>query len=322
LFLRLKGDGSLLMKLGLQIKTLLPALVAILVLIVLSLPAAASSTADQTPTLTEGLLISASALSAGDSELASVDYTGCGGEIAPVINADFEQKVVYLINLERTARGLPPLKRVVELDMAARYHAYDLGQDNYFSHDTMDRVDGVLKFVCSAWDRIIPYYTPPEWQGLGETIAGGQATPQDVLTSLMGSEPHRDILLSPDMWEIGVGYYQTKDGRTYWVQDFGKRSSTYPLVINADAAQTLDQHVSLYVYGTWQEVRLRNDDGLWSAWMSFSPELRWELLNSAGNHTVWTELRTGTESVITSDSIYLGVTVPLTEVVFLPLAQH
>jgi uncharacterized protein YkwD len=207
----------------LQKKRLLPLLVSFTLLIAFSLPAFASSTGDQTPALSEGMLISASSPSAGDPGLASVDYTGCGGEIAPVTNADFEQEVVYLINMERSSRGLPPLKRVPELDDAARYHAYDLGEDNYFSHDTMDRIDGELKTVCSAWDRIIPYYTPPEWQWLGETIAGGQSTPKDVLTSLMGSEPHRAILLSPEMWEIGVGYHQTRDGRTYWVQDLSSR---------------------------------------------------------------------------------------------------
>lgn len=252
----------------------------------------------------------------------SIDYSGCGGQFPPAINASYEQELVYLINQERATRGLPPYKRVEELDYSARYHAYDLGHDNYFAHDTKDWVNGELQTVCSPWDRIIPYYTPPGWLWLGETIAGGQPTPQDVLTTLMNSAPHRDILLSPDMWEIGVGYYRTEDGRTYWVQDFGKRSDTFPLVINADAAKTQDEHVSLYVYGAWQDVRLRNDDSNWSGWMSFTPELQWDLANSPGEHTVWAELRSGTESVVTSDTIKMAVTVPLTEVCFLPIAQR
>jgi uncharacterized protein YkwD len=293
---------------------LIPILVSLVLLVILSLPAAASSMVDQSSYLSEGVLVSP--LDVGRS---SINYSGCGDVLAPVINAGFEQEVVYLINQERSARGLPPLKRVAELDESARYHAYDLGQDNYFAHETMDWIDGELKVVCSAWDRILPYYTPPDWQWLGETIAGGQSTPQDVLTALMNSEPHRAILLNSEMWEIGVGYYQAADGRTYWVQDFGKRSGTYPLVINSDAAKTLDQQVSLFVYGAWQEVRLRNDDGLWSEWKPFTPELQWVLANSPGDHTVWAELRSGTESVVTSDSINVGITVPLTEIYFLPL---
>jgi hypothetical protein len=180
-------------------------------------------------------------------------------------------------------------------------------------------VNGELQVVCSAWDRIVPYYTPPEWQWLGETIAGGQPSPQDTLNALMGSEPHREILLSSDMWEIGVGYYKAEDGRNYWVQDFGKRSSIYPMVINDDAPKTLDQQVLIYLYGTWQQVRLRNDDRSWSEWMPFSAELQWMLVNTPGDHTVWAELQSGTESVVSNDVINMAVTVPLTEIFFLPL---
>jgi uncharacterized protein YkwD len=305
---------------NLKVKTIRPIflisiLISILLLSFTRLPATAGSRTVEQPAELAGALL----VTPHDVTENSIDYTGCGGQNVPTVNAGYEQELVYLINQERTARGLPPLKRAEALDNSARYHAYDLGQDNYFSHDTMDLVNGELTLVCSAWDRIVPYYTPPEWQWLGETIAGGQPSAQDTLNGLMGSEPHRAILLSSDMWEIGVGYYQTEDGRNYWVQDFGKRSSTYPLVINADAARTLNQQVSLFVYGTWQEVRLRNDDLTWSEWMPFSAELQWVLANTPGDHTVWAELRSGTESVVTSDSINVAATVPLTEIFFLPL---
>lgn len=54
-------------------------------------------------------------------------YSGCGGALAPPVNADYEQQVVELVNQTRGDYGLAPLKRVDALDDAARYHATDLG---------------------------------------------------------------------------------------------------------------------------------------------------------------------------------------------------
>jgi uncharacterized protein YkwD len=61
------------------------------------------------------------------------EYSGCGGINHPVVNADYEQQVVDIVNTERANRSLPPYKRVTALDEAARYHSADLGQDNYWS---------------------------------------------------------------------------------------------------------------------------------------------------------------------------------------------
>jgi uncharacterized protein YkwD len=105
------------------------------------------------------------------------EFSGCGGINQPVINADYEQQVVDLVNTERANRGLPPYKRVTALDEAARYHSADLGQDNYFRHDTYDRSGGNLVFVCDTWTRIGKYYSG----AMGENIAAGYSTPQDVM---------------------------------------------------------------------------------------------------------------------------------------------
>ena len=35
--------------------------------------------------------------------------------------------------------NLPPLKLVSSLTAAARYHAMDMADDNYFNHESMDR---------------------------------------------------------------------------------------------------------------------------------------------------------------------------------------
>ena len=211
--------------------------------------------------------------------------------------------MVDIVNTERANRGLPPYKRVTALDKAARYHSADLGQDNYFQHDSYDRSGGNLVFVCGTWTRIGTYYTG----ATGENIAGGYSTPQSVMNGWMNSTGHRNNILSTGSWEIGVGYASVNGSNYYhyWTQDFGKRSGVYPLIINRDAASTDDRAVSLYLYGSFQEMRLKNDNGAWGSWQPFQNNVPWTIANGVGTRTVTAELKTGSTVVTSSDTIYL-----------------
>jgi hypothetical protein len=91
------------------------------------------------------------------------------------------------------------------------------------------------------------------------------------------------------------------------VQDFGKRSGIYPLVINQDDTSTTDQTVSLYIYGTWNLMRLRNNTESWSGWLPFSSSISWQLPPTSGNHTVSVELTKPGSSASSSDAIYLDL---------------
>ena len=231
-------------------------------------------------------------------------YTGCGDIIAPVINAEYEQRVVELVNQARAENGLPPLKQTESLDQAARYQAADMGQDNYFDHDTYDRVAGELVYICNTWERISTYYSGAN----AENAAAGYGTPEAVMAGWMDSEGHKDNILNNYSREIGVGYFAgSGDFYHYWIQDFGARSEVYPLVINREAATTDSRSVSLYIYGEdmWPEMRLRNEAGDWSDWGPFQAMLDWELSAGIGEHTVSAELRAGSQTVASSDTIYL-----------------
>jgi uncharacterized protein YkwD len=231
------------------------------------------------------------------------EYTGCGGQAPGPVNSAYEQQVVELVNVERTSRGLPPLKHVDLLDQAARYHASDMKQDGYFAHDTYDWVNSALSFTCSMAERITDYY--PNWSWIGENIAKGNTTPQSVMATWMGSSGHRTNILHTEFREFGVGYYTGN----YWVQDFGTRENVYPIIINNEAAETDNRQVSLYIYNrtstSWIEMRLRNDNLSWTGWMPYQNTLAWNLPNAIGNHTVSVELRKNTITASSSDSIYL-----------------
>ena len=129
---------------------------------------------------------------------------------------------------------------------------------------------------------------------------------------MMNSPGHRANILSPNFWEIGVGY-ATASGSTYynyWTQDFGQRPGVYPLIINRDAASTDDQHVSLYIYGSFQQMRLKNDNGAWGNWQTFQNNVAWTIANGVGAHSVTAELQTGSTVVSSSDTIYLSQAAP------------
>jgi len=228
--------------------------------------------------------------------------SGCGGEIVPVINDAFEQEVVTLVNQERTSRGIPPLKRTSSLDEAARYHSTDLGLDDYFAHDSYDRAGGDLVFVCSTWSRIGSYYDGAR----GENIAAGYGTPAAVVSAWMNSDGHRFNILNNGSWEIGVGYFEGAGGYyTYWTQDFGRQDGVYPLIINNDNSETNDPMVSLYIYGTWGEMRLRNNMDEWTSWQPFENSVTWQLPLRNGDHVVSVELRDGEKTAASQDTIAL-----------------
>ena len=222
-------------------------------------------------------------------------------------SADFAARVVELINQARWENGrLPPLKRQEDLDAAAAYHSQDMAVDDYFSHDSYNRVNGELKFERYWYERVSSYYSG--WSTLGECIAAGYTSPRSAVDAWLNSPPHRAILLGENYTEIGSGYYSGAGTYgTYWTTDFGNRFGVYPLVINREAVSTTQRDVSLYVYGAgWAaQMRFRNETGEWSAWEPYSPDRAWTLSCGNGQKTVYVELRNGSEVRSASDSILL-----------------
>ncbi len=232
----------------------------------------------------------------------AANFRGCVGSPVPVVNAQYEQKVIEQTNQIRQENGLPPLKQVDGLENVARYHAEDMSVDDYFSHNTYDRTNGKLKEICDTWARMENYYT--DWLAMGENIAAGQNSPAMAMDGWMHSKEHRQNILSKQYWEIGAGYYY--GGGTYqyyWDQNFGRREGVYPLVIAGEKAQVDSQVVSVYIYGDWKEMRLRNDNGAWTNWQPFNNQFNWTLPNQGGNHTVTAQLRNGTSQTTTSDDV-------------------
>ena len=142
----------------------------------------------------------------------------------------------------------------------------------------------------------------------------------------MASSGHRANILSTTLRELGIGYSWdgsdtgnvrldangdcTPDGTGgpyshYWTQNFGLRSTVYPVVIDREAYQTATVDVGLYLYGTgWaSEMRIRNSGGVWTAWQPFAANVAWQLAPGPGVRQVDVEIRSGTTVRSASDTI-------------------
>jgi uncharacterized protein YkwD len=231
--------------------------------------------------------------------------TACAGPAPEAEQPDYEQEVVALVNAQRRQAGLPPLKRVEPLMESARWFAHDMARDDYFAedHDTYDRRGRGVVRRC-AWSARVGFYYPG-WNSLAENIAAGYDSPAEVVSGWLRSPGHRAKMLGRNTWETGVGFASGGSEGTYWVQDFGRRARSFPLVIEDEAARTSRRDVRLYVYGSWDEMRLRNDDAGFSPWRSFTNELVWQLAPGDGTRRVTVELRGGRQRATTSDTIEL-----------------
>ena len=142
-----------------------------------------------------------------------------------VSNKTVKQTTLCLLNKQRKAHGRRALKANRRLAKAARKHARDMVEHNYFSHTSL----GGASFV----DRIMrqDYVNPGEGWTLGENLAWGSyqlATPKSIVRSWMHSPGHRASILNPKFREIGIGVVRgapvsgTENAATYSTS-FGTR---------------------------------------------------------------------------------------------------
>ena len=119
----------------------------------------------------------------------------------------FPTEVLRLVNMERAKVGAAPLTFAKDLAASAYVRAKELPYK--FSHT---RPNGSKCFTAM----------PQIGHILGENLAGGQATPKQVVQAWMDSKTHRDNILSKKFKEMGVVYYYQSNSKYkhYWVQHF------------------------------------------------------------------------------------------------------
>lgn len=128
-----------------------------------------------------------------------------------------ENSLFNLINENRAAQGLAPLKLDMGLVTVARAHSKDMCDRHYFDHYAPS------PGPVSPMDRYLAYLGKrPNYAMVGENIYYRSMTDQpgdsakQAENAFMNSPGHRENILQPKFTKVGVGFYRTQDGK-YWV---------------------------------------------------------------------------------------------------------
>lgn len=136
-----------------------------------------------------------------------------------ISNADkFDQRILELVNQERSKQNLKSLTLSQELDLAADRYSERMIAGDFFSHTDPTNGSNPGQRISQAG------YNGTTW---GENIAAGYTTAEAVFQGWMNSSGHRANILNPNFTHMGLGYaYQANDGgrvayKHYWTQTFG-----------------------------------------------------------------------------------------------------
>jgi uncharacterized protein YkwD len=139
---------------------------------------------------------------------------------APIVSPAHD--VLTLVNALRAKGGtcgsvILPATHALQWDerlaASAMAHARDMATLGYFAHVSPQGSRPEQRIQRSGW------HSMP----VGENIAAGQATPDEVMRGWVASPGHCVNLLRNTYSHIGVAYYFAPDSqyKHYWVQNFG-----------------------------------------------------------------------------------------------------
>ena len=193
-----------------RLRSLSVAMLAGIVLVPVSASSALAADAVTAPTLTGTAktfktshakrakqLARAGATAATSAGLSTPTTTG------PVATATYSDKVLALTNQQRTSRGLKALAFSSCADGYANSWAKALSVAGALSHQALS-----------------PILTNCKARSVGENVAFGNVTPEQLVKMWMDSPGHRANILNPGFTHIGVGDVMTSSGRVYGVQVF------------------------------------------------------------------------------------------------------
>lgn len=143
--------------------------------------------------------------------------------VPPAANAakDVSRRVLELVNEARLRsrrcgwkrhKAAPALVHSETLQRAAAAHARDMADRSVLGHAGSDGSTPAERATRAGYP----------WRVVGENIASGQATPEQVVEEWVKSPHHCANLMSADFTEMGVAFAADpkSDGGIYWAQVF------------------------------------------------------------------------------------------------------
>lgn len=126
-------------------------------------------------------------------------------------------EMLAAVNEVRRKAGAPALRMNGDLQEAAQAHAQDMLARGFFAHKNPSGTTVRERSTKAGYD----------WRTIGENIAEGQKSVDEVVTTWMNSPGHRANILNPAFRELGAGLVTGKarngEYRVIWVQNFGAR---------------------------------------------------------------------------------------------------
>ncbi|HEV8580620.1 MAG TPA: CAP domain-containing protein [Thermoanaerobaculia bacterium] len=125
-------------------------------------------------------------------------------------------EVLARVNEARIKAGIAPLRANSRLDRAAQRHAEGMLARGYFAHQSPEGKTVRERAREADYD----------WRAIGENLAEGQFSADEVVDNWLHSPDHRRNILDPGFKEMGLGVARGRDGRRYrvlWAQVLGAR---------------------------------------------------------------------------------------------------
>ncbi len=146
-----------------------------------------------------------------------------------IIKERYSEKLISLINEERTSNDLALLETNEDLTKAANLRAKEISEAGCFSNIRPDGKDWTT--VNNQFDI--------EFTSAAENIASGYISPRDLFRNLIKKEKTRSTILSSEYNKLGVGVYK-KAGTVYWQLLFISDEAFGPIPMDAYAAEVLE----------------------------------------------------------------------------------
>lgn len=133
------------------------------------------------------------------------------------------QRVLALVNHARAHPrqcgnrqfgAAPPLEWNDKLEQAAARHAADMAEHQYLEHKGRDGSTPSQRITRVGY----------RWRGIGENVAAGQPTPEEVVDDWLSSPGHCANIMEPTFAEMGVAFSVNMKtaAAVYWAQEFGR----------------------------------------------------------------------------------------------------
>jgi uncharacterized protein YkwD/uncharacterized membrane protein required for colicin V production len=125
------------------------------------------------------------------------------------VDSAAEQRMLQLVNQERTQRGLVALRMDETLLHVARQHSREMLQQHYFAHDSPD--------LGSPFERMLA--AGIRYRIAGENIALAPNV-ERAHSGLMNSPEHKENILRPEFRKVGIGVINGGLSGETFTQDF------------------------------------------------------------------------------------------------------